>query len=330
MRTSTVSTILVLCVVLGFGVVPAIQLPVRAAESAVPRPGQPATTDYRFLASLKLPWQRGDTEPRLLTQDWQDHNVVGFALDFGHAQGGVYLQDTVLLAPMSGTVTTGTDPGTGYGHWVKIDAGNGWQVLLAHLASPSLLPNGARVRTGQVVGYVGNSGNVPVHIHVEVRLHDAMPDVTRIERIFGRLRDDFRYPSPELWTSTNTNPYRCTGDGIYVYEHVQYDPAGRCVKLTSSHPAFSAIMSNDMAASVRFVGSYAAGWELMLYEHEHYTKHGDISSTLRTDDPDLQNDAIGNGRASSAQIRPVPPPAGQASHGAARHSGSALGMYVAE
>jgi len=320
----------VLCAVFGCGAVPAIQPPARAAASVAPHPHQATPANYRFLASLKLPWQRGDTEPRMLTQDWQDHNVVGFALDFGHAQGGAYLQDTDLLAPMSGTVTTGTDPGTGYGHWVKIDANNGWQVLLAHMAAPSPVPTGARVRTGQVVGRVGNSGNVPVHIHVEVRLHDAMPDVTRIERIFGRPRDDFRYPSAELWSSTNTNPYTCAGDGIYVYAQVQYDPMGQCVKLTSSQPFFGALMSNDMAASVRFVGSYASGWELVLYEHEQYTVYGGTSSTFRSDNPDLGDDAIGNGRASSAFIRPVRPGGNLMSRGPAGRNSYSRGMGVAE
>lgn len=330
MKTSFAFTVLVVCAVWGFGVVPAVQPGAQAAALFMPRSTQSASADYGFLEALKLPWQQGDTEPRILTQDWRDHNVIGFALDFGHPQGGAYLQDTDLLAPMAGTVTKGTDPGTGYGNWVKIDADNGWQVLLAHMAAPSPVSNGVRVRTGQVVGRVGNSGNVPFHIHVEVRLNDAMPDVNRIERIFGRPRDDFLYPSAELWTSTNTNPYICTGDGIYVYERTNYDDAGRCVKLTNDEPSLANLMFDDMAASVRFVGSYASGWELVLHEHENSAKNDGASSTFRSDDPDLGNDAIGNGRASSAEVHRIAPGGNESYLAMVGYSDLARAMSVAK
>ena len=167
--------------------------------------------DYGFLDSLKLSWRCGEKEPRLLTQDWQDHwavgGAVGFALDFGHQNGGEYIRGTDVLAPMSGTVTKGTDPGTGYGNWVKIDAGNGWSVLLAHLAEPS--PAGNSVNTGDVVGHAGNSGTSIPHIHVEVRLWNGRPDVNQISRIFGHPRDDFLYAPNKTFYSNNcgvTNP----------------------------------------------------------------------------------------------------------------------------
>ncbi len=51
------------------------------------------------------------------------------------------------------------------------------------------------------------------------------------------------------------------------------------------------------------MGSYANGWEAVLYEHTYY---GGVSSTFRASDPDLSNDAVGDNRASSVRIHPLP------------------------
>ena len=161
-------------------------------------PGSPSQADYGFLDSLQLPWRCGDHEPRRLNQDWIGHDAVGFALDFS----APYQSD--VLAPMAGTLRKYQDfssagPGKGLGYYVIIDAGNGWQVLLAHLDHPSSLSDG-HVDVGAVVGSAGGSGGWPVHIHVEVRLNNARPDFSQVSRIFGHSRDDFKWD--------NSNPYR--------------------------------------------------------------------------------------------------------------------------
>lgn len=148
-----------------------------------------------------LPWRCGDKEPRRLSQDWIGHRAVGFALDFGHPNGGEYVRGTDILAPMGGSVTKGYIRGENYGNWVKIDAGNGWSVLLAHLAEPSPAPS--TVKTGDVVGHVGSSGTEIPHIHVEVRLNNGMPDTNQITRIFGHPRDDFLYAPNKPFYSNN-------------------------------------------------------------------------------------------------------------------------------
>ena len=95
---------------------------------------------------------------------------------------------------------------------------------------------------------------------------------------------------------------RCQGDGIYLYEHSNY--GGRCVKWTENDNDFSDDNFNDMASSIRFVGSYSGGkYVAVLYEHAG--RRGALSAFI-ADDPDLGNDKIGNDRASSIKISKVP------------------------
>lgn len=173
------------------------------AESPHAPAYQASAADYRFLDTLKLPWRCGDREPRLLTLDWTmaGHAQLPFSLDLAHSAGGEFVRGTEVLAPTSGTVTKATTPVWMYGYWVQIDAGNGWQVFIAHLNGPSMA--GPRVSTGDVVGKLGSSGTEEAHIHIEVRENGGKPDVARIERVYGRPRDDFRYAPNRTFTSNN-------------------------------------------------------------------------------------------------------------------------------
>ena len=65
------------------------------------------------------------------------------------------------------------DPGSSgnrsYGNAVKIRHANGWCTLYAHLDSISVR-DGERVKQGQKLGYMGNTGNsYGAHLHFEVR-----------------------------------------------------------------------------------------------------------------------------------------------------------------
>lgn len=67
----------------------------------------------------------------------------------------------------------GHNPGStgnkSYGNCVKIKHPNGYYTLYAHLAYTSV-KNGQKVKTGQVIGYMGNTGNsYGAHLHWEVR-----------------------------------------------------------------------------------------------------------------------------------------------------------------
>lgn len=56
-----------------------------------------------------------------------------------------------------------------YGNYVKVDHGNGYVTLYAHLRSGLVVRNGEYVKKGQRLGYMGDSGNAyGAHLHFEV------------------------------------------------------------------------------------------------------------------------------------------------------------------
>ncbi len=88
-------------------------------------------------------------------------------VDFGAPRG------TPILAPLTGVVraTGDTDlvPGCySWGKWTLIDHANGLSTLYAHQSVISVVP-GQQVQTGEIVGYVGNTGySTGPHLHFTV------------------------------------------------------------------------------------------------------------------------------------------------------------------
>lgn len=88
-------------------------------------------------------------------------------LDLGAPRG------TAIYAPLTGTVraTGNTDAVPGcysWGKWTLIDHANGLSTLYAHQSTISVIP-GQKVTTGQVIGYVGNTGfSTGPHLHFTV------------------------------------------------------------------------------------------------------------------------------------------------------------------
>ena len=78
---------------------------------------------------------------------------------------------TPILAAAGGTVAiaNGTDPwGGSYGYYIKLDHGEGIETLYAHCSAITVTA-GQRVRQGEVIGFVGNTGNsTGNHLHFEV------------------------------------------------------------------------------------------------------------------------------------------------------------------
>lgn len=78
---------------------------------------------------------------------------------------------TPILAAADGTVTiaNATDSwGGSYGYYIKIDHGNGFETLYAH-CSAICVTSGQAVQQGEVIGYVGSTGNsTGNHLHFEV------------------------------------------------------------------------------------------------------------------------------------------------------------------
>jgi len=80
---------------------------------------------------------------------------------------------TKLIAPLTGTVrmigNTDAVPGCySWGKWLLIDHPNGLSTMFAHLSQIAVSP-GQKVSTGEIVGYVGNTGySTGPHLHYTV------------------------------------------------------------------------------------------------------------------------------------------------------------------
>ena len=106
-----------------------------------------------------------------ITQEYNENHHAndivggGYTLDnvIAHTEGKVIiLQDGYNNMPNS----VGNDS---YGNFVKIEHKNGYATLYAHMQKGLLVKNGEYVKKGQVLGYMGNSGNANgAHLHFEV------------------------------------------------------------------------------------------------------------------------------------------------------------------
>ena len=104
-----------------------------------------------------------------------------------------------ILAVASGTVfSVGWNPIGGWRLWLRDQAGN--EFYYAHLSAYSKLAvNGTHVRAGQVLGFVGNTGDAqgtPFHLHFEVHPvsmlfigYDGAVDPTKYLDAWKRLED---------------------------------------------------------------------------------------------------------------------------------------------
>ena len=112
--------------------------------------------------------EKGNCE---ITQEYHSGHLAndivgeGYTLDYvvAHTEGKVIiLQDGYNNMPSS----TGN---ASYGNFVKIEHKNGYATLYAHMQKGLLVKNGEYVKKGQVLGYMGNSGNANgAHLHFEV------------------------------------------------------------------------------------------------------------------------------------------------------------------
>jgi murein DD-endopeptidase MepM/ murein hydrolase activator NlpD len=76
---------------------------------------------------------------------------------------------TPIFATSDGRITRADGRSAGYGKHIRIDHGFGYQTLYAHLSDYNVR-RGQRVKRGDVIGYVGNTGrSVAPHLHYEVR-----------------------------------------------------------------------------------------------------------------------------------------------------------------
>ena len=141
---------------------------------------------------------RADSEPSrfVLTVFPQDTEEVGFSDSWGNRRsGGRGHQGTDIIGPRGTEVYAAADGvittlGKHYmsGYFIRIDHGDGWTTTYMHLNNDTLgtddgeggswtafyatLVEGDEVTAGQIIGYVGDSGNaegtIP-HTHFEVK-----------------------------------------------------------------------------------------------------------------------------------------------------------------
>ena len=101
------------------------------------------------------------------------HDNYGEPRPNGRFHGGIDIdapRGTPLVAVEDGTVTGRLDHGGG-GNTVLLQVGE-TVFFYAHLDAPTFRSNGERVKRGDVIGYVGDSGNARnTHLHFSVYPH---------------------------------------------------------------------------------------------------------------------------------------------------------------
>ncbi len=76
---------------------------------------------------------------------------------------------TEIYATGDGIISKVKRSKRGYGNYVKINHGFGYETLYAHM-SKYIVKKGQKVKRGEVIGYVGNTGiSTAPHLHYEVR-----------------------------------------------------------------------------------------------------------------------------------------------------------------
>lgn len=107
---------------------------------------------------------------RYLNGVWESHTGT----DIGVPQG------VEIHAAQDGVVTL-SRYNSSYGNYCIIDHGNGYATLYAHQRQLPLVQVGDTVSKGQVIGYVGNTGNsYGAHLHFELRVSGVRDNVLKL------------------------------------------------------------------------------------------------------------------------------------------------------
>ncbi|ODN68670.1 Murein DD-endopeptidase MepM [Methylobrevis pamukkalensis] len=77
---------------------------------------------------------------------------------------------------------------SGYGNYIEVRHSNGYATAYAHMTGFAKgMKKGARVRQGQVIGYVGSTGlSTGPHLHFEILVNDRQVDPMRIRLPEGK------------------------------------------------------------------------------------------------------------------------------------------------
>ncbi len=105
---------------------------------------------------------------------------------------------TPIYAASDGKIITKRYQRRGYGYWLEIDHGSGYQTVYAHMSkyAPGMVV-GKSVKKGQLIGYVGRSGmTTGAHLHYELKkdgqqINPLTADLRTGEPIKLDMRTDF-------------------------------------------------------------------------------------------------------------------------------------------
>ncbi|PIY95452.1 MAG: hypothetical protein COY66_06795, partial [Candidatus Kerfeldbacteria bacterium CG_4_10_14_0_8_um_filter_42_10] len=125
---------------------------------------------------LKLPWTAGETWQ--VTVQYGGYYGSGYDAYHTDANNGYYAIDfdkpgvpqgsgLPILAAESGTISfAGGDSSAGFGYYVKINHGSGYETLYGHLKEWPMVSQGQAVFQGQQVGKLGSTGwSTSDHLH---------------------------------------------------------------------------------------------------------------------------------------------------------------------
>lgn len=99
----------------------------------------------------------------------QSYSFYHKAIDIANRGGG-----PILAADAGAVVVAGWPDSSGYGNRVIVDHGNGYTTLYAHLSVVQVV-SGQRVKRGDVIGQMGNTGrSTGTHLHFEIRQGGAL------------------------------------------------------------------------------------------------------------------------------------------------------------
>jgi murein DD-endopeptidase MepM/ murein hydrolase activator NlpD len=128
--------------------------------SCIPAIQPISNKDLRRIAS-GFGWR---TDPIYKTQRFHE------GLDFSAPEG------TEIYATGDGVVTTVKNSTIGYGKHISINHGFGYITVYAHMSKFNV-KQGQKVKRGDIIGYVGNTGkSTGPHLHYEVRIKDKPVD----------------------------------------------------------------------------------------------------------------------------------------------------------
>ena len=118
---------------------------------------------------------------------WRVHPILGYrrlhtGVDYAAPRG------TPILAAGNGVVEK-VGRTSGYGNFTLVRHTNGYETGYGHQSAfaKGIVP-GARVRQGQIIGYVGSTGlSTGPHLHFEIRVNGTPVDPLRIRLPRGRV-----------------------------------------------------------------------------------------------------------------------------------------------